>query len=257
MMNFFIKLNPIFQSFIAGIITFLITSLGSSCIFLSKNISKKHMDTMLSISAGIMLASSFFSLINPALENAKNLNMTPWIISSAGISHGILLLFLGDKFYKKKQNIKGSNNLILSITLHNIPEGAAIGVAFGSIACNLSDATIISAIALAIGIGIQNFPEGAAISFPLYREGYSKKKAFLIGSLSAIVEPISAVLGAILAIKIQMIMPFLLAFAAGAMLYVIATELIPESMTNEKKEHMALYFGIGFIIMMILDIALG
>lgn len=238
-------------------ITFLITALGSSCIFLSKKISKKHMDIMLSLSAGIMLASAFFSLINPALENAESLNMPPWIVCSVGILLGILLLFLGDKLYKKRKNMKGINNLILSITLHNIPEGMAIGVAFGSIAYGLSDTTIISAIALAIGIGIQNFPEGAAISFPLYREGYSKKKAFLIGSLSAIVEPIGAILGAFLALEMQVIMPFLLAFAAGAMLYVIATELIPESMTNEKKELMALYFGIGFIIMMILDIALG
>ena len=133
----------------------------------------------------------------------------------------------------------------------------AIGVAFGSIAHGLNNASVISAITLAIGIGIQNFPEGSAISFPLYREGYSKFKSFIIGSLTAAVEPIAALLGAILVIKIQFIMPLLLAFAAGAMLYVIVTELIPESMASEKKELMALYLGIGFIIMMILDISLG
>ena len=258
MMSFFYEINPIWQAFLATIITFLLTSLGSACVFLFKNINKKYMDCMLSISAGIMLASAFFSLLNPAIDNATNLNLTPWVVCSIGIFLGISLLFFGDKIYSKK-NIKNGkiNNLILSITLHNIPEGMAIGVAFGSIAHGLNNASVISAITLAIGIGIQNFPEGSAISFPLYREGYSKFKSFIIGSLTAAVEPIAALLGAILVIKIQFIMPLLLAFAAGAMLYVIVTELIPESMASEKKELMALYLGIGFIIMMILDISLG
>ena len=140
------------------------------------------------------------------------------------------------------------------MTIHNIPEGMAVGIAFGS-ACN-GDA-LMSAISLAIGIGLQNFPEGSAISFPLYRDGYSKFKSFLIGALSAIVEPIGAVLGALIVMKYPIIMPILLAFAAGAMLYVIIVELIPEAMSNEKKEHMALYFVLGFIIMMFLDITLG
>ena len=147
--------------------------------------------------------------------------------------------------------------LIFSITLHNIPEGLVIGVAFGSLAYGIEGATLASAIALAIGIGLQNFPEGSAISFPLYKEGYSKWKAFLIGAATAAVEPFGALLGLFLVIKMQFILPFLLAFAAGAMLYVIVVELIPESMTNEKKDIMALYLITGFIIMMILDISLG
>ena len=256
MMSFFYELNPILQSFIAAMITFLITALGSACIFLTKNISKKYMDIMLSVSAGIMLASAFFSLLNPAITNAENLNMIPWIVCTIGLLLGLLILYLGD-IYNRKKSSKSLNNLILSMTLHNIPEGMAIGVAFGSITYGLTSSSVMSAISLAIGIGIQNFPEGSAISFPLYREGYSKKKAFLIGALSASVEPIGAIFGALLVMKVRFIMPYLLAFAAGAMLYVIATELIPESMNNEKKELMALYFGIGFIIMMILDISLG
>jgi ZIP family zinc transporter len=167
-----------------------------------------------------------------------------------------ILLYGADKINQKKGSNK-ENNLILSITLHNIPEGMAIGVAFGAVSYNIGNATIMSAIALAIGIGIQNFPEGSAISFPLYSLGYSKLKSFLIGSLSAIVEPIAAVFGALIVIKMQFILPLLLAFATGAMLYVIIVELIPESMANEKKELMALYTIFGFIIMMILDISLG
>lgn len=252
MMSFFYDLNPVSCALIAGIFTFLLTSLGASCVFLFKNINKNYMDSLLSVSAGIMLSSSFFSLINPSIDYSIELNLIPWMVSSLGLLFGSLLLLLIDKTYKLKS--KKKNNLLLSITLHNIPEGMAIGVAFGSIA--FSSNTLIGAISLAIGIGIQNFPEGSAISFPLFRDGYSKFKSFIIGSLSAIVEPISSVLGALLVMKVKFILPFLLSFASGAMLYVIATELIPESMSNEKKELMALYFVIGFIIMMILDISL-
>lgn len=252
MMSFFYDLNPVICALIAGIFTFLLTSLGASCVFLFKNINKNYMDSLLSVSAGIMLSSSFFSLINPSIDYSIELNLIPWMVSSLGLLFGSLLLLLIDKTYKLKS--KKKNNLLLSITLHNIPEGMAIGVAFGSIA--FSSNTLIGAISLAIGIGIQNFPEGSAISFPLFRDGYSKFKSFIIGSLSAIVEPISSVLGALLVMKVKFILPFLLSFASGAMLYVIATELIPESMSNEKKELMALYFVIGFIIMMILDISL-
>ena len=197
-----------------------------------------------------MLSSSFFSLINPALSNAESLNMNAWLICSLGIIMGCLLLFLCDKVYSNK-----NNNLILSITLHNFPEGLAIGIAFGAAA--LGNQTVLSALMLAVGIGIQNFPEGSAISFPLYRDGCSKFKSFVIGALAAIVEPIAAVLGALIVGKYLVILPICLAFAAGAMLYVTVVELIPESMTSKKKELMALYLVIGFIIMMMLDVALG
>jgi ZIP family zinc transporter len=215
------------------------------------------MDILLSLSSGIMLASSFFSLINPSIEHAKNLNLIPWIVCSIGILIGGLFLYIGDKLYQKQKKTNNIGKLILSITLHNIPEGMAVGVAFGSAAYGIGSATIMSAISLGIGIGIQNFPEGSAISFPLYKEGYSKFKAFLIGSLTAIVEPIAGIIGSLLVLKMQFILPFLLAFASGAMLYVMIVELIPESMSNEKKEQMALYSIIGFIIMMILDISLS
>ncbi len=250
MMSFFYELNPIIQSLLAGLMTFSITALGAALVFLVKNINKNIMNILLSISAGIMLSSSFFSLINPALSNAESLNMNAWLICSLGIIMGCLLLFLCDKVYSNK-----NNNLILSITLHNFPEGLAIGIAFGAAA--LGNQTVLSALMLAIGIGIQNFPEGSAISFPLYRDGYSKFKSFVIGALSAIVEPIAAVLGALIVGKYLVILPICLAFAAGAMLYVTVVELIPESMTSKKKELMALYLVIGFIIMMMLDVALG
>ena len=147
--------------------------------------------------------------------------------------------------------------LIFSITLHNIPEGMAVGVAFGSLAYNLEGATLISSCLLALGIGLQNFPEGTAVSVPLRREGFSRKKAFIYGSLSGIVEPISGVIGALLVLKIRLLLPFLLAFAAGAMIYVVVEEIIPESQTNEKKDLMALFTLIGFSLMMVLDVALG
>lgn len=236
------KLNPVIQSLLAGMMTFGITSLGASLVFLVKKINKNKMNILLSISAGIMLSSSFFSLINPALDSGS------WIICSLGIMTGCLLLFLFDKLYN-------ANNLILSITLHNFPEGLAVGIAFGAV--GLGNETIMSALMLAVGIGIQNFPEGSAISFPLYKKGYSKFKSFLIGSMSAIVEPIAAVIGALIVGKYSFFLPISLSFAAGAMLYVTVVELIPESMTSKKKEQMALYMIIGFIIMMILDVALS
>ena len=254
MISFFNNLNPLIQSLIAGSITFLITALGSACIFLFKKIDKKVMGILLSISAGIMLSSSFFSLINPALENAKKLNIPSWLICSLSIIIGCLLLFFCDKLSHNKNKI---NNLILSITLHNFPEGMAFGVAFGAARYGIGNASVLSALMLALGIGIQNFPEGAAISFPLYKSGHSKFKSFLIGALSAIVEPIGALIGALIVVKITIILPILLSFAAGAMIYVTVVELIPESMANKNKEHMALYLVIGFIIMMMLDVALG
>ena len=261
MINFFYKLNPVLQSLIGGIFTFLITSFGASSVFLFKKYNKTLLDIFLSLSAGVMIAASFFSLINPAIEMSNNLNITPIIVLVVGILGGTLLLYLGDKIVlrkmKKNKNKKMISMLVFSIVLHNIPEGMAIGVAFGSIAYNLNGATIASAIALMIGIGIQNFPEGSAISLPLLGSGKSKLKSFIIGSLSAIVEPISAVLGALLVLKVNTILPYLLSFAAGAMLYVVIEEIIPESQNTEKKDLMAFVTILGFIVMMILDIVLG
>ncbi len=264
MINFFINLNPVIQALIATIFTWLVTLLGAALVFIFKNISKNIMDGMLGFSAGIMIAASFFSLLSPAIEMAKNLDMIIPLVTFLGFFSGGLLLFIGDKIFDKaysklgnKQSLKRIIMLVLSITLHNIPEGLAVGVAFGSIAYNLDGASLCSASILALGIGIQNFPEGTAVSVPLRREGLSRRKAFFYGQLSGIVEPISGVIGALLVLKVRLILPFLLSFAAGAMIYVVIQELIPASQSNEKKELMALFSLIGFSIMMILDISLG
>lgn len=268
MIEWFSSLAFPIQAFIATLFTWGITALGAAVVFLFKTINKNIMDGMLGFAAGVMLAATFWSLLSPAIEMAESLELTSWLIVSLGVIAGGLLLFIGDKvfdYYTKKNkkshnqnmNIKRCAMLITSITLHNIPEGMAIGVAFGSLGYGLEGATLGAALMLAIGIGIQNFPEGAAVSLPLRREGMSRTKAFLIGNLSGVVEPISAVIGAILVIKIRILLPILLAFAGGAMIYVVVQELIPESQQNEKKDLMALFTIFGFIIMMVLDVALG
>lgn len=268
MIDFFASLSPIYQALIASLFTWAITSLGSAVVFCFKEIKKGIMDALLGFSAGVMIAASFWSLLSPAIEMAESLDLIPWLVAFIGFACGGLLLYVGDKVYslaeKKKKKIKtdGPNlkrclMLVISITLHNIPEGLVIGVAFGSLAYNIPGATLISAITLAIGIGLQNFPEGSAVSLPLRREGFSRAKSFFYGQASGIVEPISAVVGAILVMKVQTLLPFLLSFAAGAMIYVVVEELIPESQSNQKKDLMALFTLIGFSVMMILDVALG
>lgn len=261
MFNFFYGLHPATQAFIASLFTFMITTFGAASVFLFKKYNKTLLDTFLSFSAGVMIAASFFSLINPAMEMANNLDLVPINVLVIGILGGTLLLFLGDKIFSRKMKItkekKRTSLLVFSIVLHNIPEGMAIGVAFGSVIYGLDGATIGAAITLAIGIGIQNFPEGSAISLPLLGSGMSKRKSFIIGALSAIVEPISAVVGALLVLKVNIILPYLLAFAAGAMLYVVVEEIIPESQNTEKKDLMAFITILGFSLMMILDIVLG
>ena len=259
MLDWFINLNYVYQALIATLFTYLLTALGASIVFFFKNISKNIMDAMLGFAAGVMTAAAFFSLLAPAIEHCKVLNLTPWLIIFIGFFCGGLLLFLSDKIFNKLLSKKNKRILMLvsSITIHNIPEGLAVGIAFGSIYYGLTGATTLSAILLAIGIGLQNFPEGSAVSIPLLREGMSRKKAFFYGQLSAIVEPISGILGALLVLKVRTLLPFFLSFAAGAMIYVVVSELIPESQSNNKKEVMAIFTIIGFSIMMILDVALG
>lgn len=261
MINLFTNLSYVTQAFIATIFTWSITALGAAVVFVFKKTNKNIMDAMLGFAAGVMIASSFFSLLSPAIEMAKSLNLITWLVTFIGFFSGGLLLFIGDKLFERliqnnqKGSIKRSLMLITSITLHNIPEGMAVGVAFGSLAYGIEGATIGAACMLALGIGIQNFPEGTAVSVPLRREGMSLKRAFFYGQLSGIVEPISGVIGALLVIKIRILLPYLLSFAAGAMIYVVVQELIPQSQTNEKKDLMALFTMIGFSLMMILDVA--
>ena len=262
MIECFCSLNHITQAFIATLFTWSLTALGAAIVFFFKSVNKNIMDLSLGLSAGVMLAASFFSLLSPSIEMAEELNMIPWLVAAIGIILGGLLLFGFDKLEQSFSNDghlinKRSRMLMTSITLHNIPEGMAIGVAFGSLIYNLNGATLSAACMLALGIGLQNFPEGSAVSLPLRRDGLSRKKAFFMGQLSAIVEPIAGVLGAILVMKVRFLLPYLLAFSAGAMIYVIVCELIPESQSNSNKSLMAFCTLIGFSIMMIMDVALG
>ncbi len=263
-MEWFNNLDYYVQALIATLFTYLITMLGASIVLFIKKVNKNFMDAMLGFSAGLMIAASFFSLIKPAITMSESLKLIPWIVLTIGFLGGGLLLFTGDKLFDKLNKNKQNNSklkrcvmLMVSITLHNIPEGMAIGVAFGSLKYGIDGANLAAACMLALGIGIQNFPEGAAISLPLRRDGFSRKKAFFLGQISGIVEPISGVIGALLVIKIRVLLPYLLAFAAGAMIYVVVEELIPESQTNKRKEIMALFTLIGFTLMMILDLSLG
>lgn len=270
MLNVFGGLSHPLQALLATLFTWGVTALGAGLVFFFKAVHKNIMDAMLGFAAGVMVAASFFSLLSPAIELAESLFSRPWLTVFLGFFCGGLLLFLGDKIFnywsersKKAQNLSNMYSLkrclmlIFSITLHNIPEGLAIGVAFGSLTYGLAGASLPAACLLALGIGIQNFPEGTAVSVPLRREGLSRKKAFFFGQLSGIVEPISGVAGALLVVKIRVLLPFLLAFAAGAMIYVVVQELIPESQSNERKEVMALFTLVGFSVMMILDVALS
>ena len=261
MSNFIFNLNPIIQALLATLFTWAVTALGAALVFMFKKIHKNILDSMLGIAAGVMIAASFWSLLSPSSEMANFLKINIILSVAGGFLSGGLLLFIGDKFMNKIQNkssnLKRTLMLIVSITLHNIPEGLAVGVAFGSTLYGLDGATLMSAWTLAIGIGIQNFPEGTAVSVPLRREGFSRNKSFIYGMLSGVVEPISGVLGALLVLKVRIILPFLLAFAAGAMIYVVIQELIPESQTNENKEVISMCTLIGFTIMMLLDVLLG
>ena len=266
MLKWFMNLNYPEMALLATIFTWFMTTLGAAIVFFFKKVNKTMMDAMLGFAAGVMIAASFFSLLAPAVEMAESLSLTGWIVAAIGVILGGILLFTGDIVFDKLEKKRNLNNtssfkrslmLILSITLHNIPEGLAVGVAFGSLAYGLDGATLSSACMLALGIGLQNFPEGMSISLPLRREGLSRKKSFFYGQLSGIVEPISGLIGAILVIKVRFLLPYLLAFAAGAMIYVVVEELIPESQTNKKKDFMAFCTLIGFVIMMMMDLALG
>lgn len=259
-MSWFKELNPIIQAIIATIFTWGITALGSLIVCFFKEVNKKILNTVLGFSAGVMIAASFWSLLIPAIDLSVTLGYIAWLFPALGFIIGGLFVLLSDKFLDKvlsnrdtSINFKRSILLISAITIHNIPEGMAIGVAFGGI--SNGGVSLISALMLAVGIGIQNFPEGAAVSLPLRSYGYSRLKSFMYGQASGLVEPISAIIGVILVLKIKFIMPFLLSFAAGAMICVVARELLPESITSDK-DLSTLGMIVGFVVMMILDIAI-
>ena len=273
--EWFLSLSPIIQAFIAGLFTWGMTALGASLVFFTKKINYTLLDSMMGFAAGVMIAASIWSLLLPAINMAEEQGHIGWIPAVIGFLLGGIFLRICDYFLPHlhiglpKDEAEGiptdwrrSTLLVLAITLHNIPEGLAIGVLFGAaiqtldLGMNMSLA-LAPAMALAIGIGIQNFPEGLAVSMPLRRDGMSTGKSFWYGQLSGVVEPVSAVLGAAAVILIQPILPYALAFAAGAMIYVVVEELIPESQMHGNTDIATLGTMIGFSVMMVLDVALG
>jgi zinc transporter, ZIP family len=274
MLDWFMSLHPAMQALLGTLFTWGLTALGAALVYFFKTINRNIFNMMLGFASGVMIAASFWSLLAPAIEMANEQGAIAWLVVAIGFGLGGVFLYIADKTIphmhfgmnhdkegiptKLKRNIL----LVFSITLHNIPEGLAVGVAFGAVQYTTGDpvTATLSAIGLAIGIGIQNFPEGAAVSIPLRQEGLSRNKAFFLGQLSGIVEPISGVLGALLVISVSQVLPYALAFAAGAMIYVVVEELIPEAQqkVTPKGAHYAT-FGVmvGFILMMMLDVALG
>lgn len=265
-----LEYDPVLLALIATLFTWGITAFGSSMVFFFKTINKKILNSMLGFAAGVMIAASFWSLLKPSIEMAENTGVTPWVPALVGFLSGGAFLLLVDKILPhlhlglstdKAEGIKTtwqrSVLLVLAITLHNIPEGLAVGVAFGALANNPDTGMLAGAIALALGIGLQNFPEGAAVSIPLRREGFSRLKAFNYGQLSGVVEPIAGVLGAYLVLTVTPLLPYALSFAAGAMIFVVVEELIPESQTGNETDLSTIGAMIGFAAMMFLDVALG
>jgi len=271
MIEFIQQYSPVTQAFMATLFTWGVTAAGASLVFFTKTVKPKLMDSMLGFAAGVMIAASFWSLLAPGIEMARQMGHIPWLTAAIGFMGGGFFMRLADRFLphlhlgldiEQREGIKTSwqrsTLLVLAITLHNIPEGLAVGVAFGAVAAHLSSATLGGAIALAIGIGLQNFPEGAAVSLPLRREGMGRAKSFLMGQASGVVEPIAGVFGAVFVLHMQNILPYALCFAAGAMIFVVVEELIPESQrTEENIDLVTMATMVGFTVMMVLDVALG
>lgn len=264
MLDFLTRIPPIWMAVIATTFTWGVTALGAATVFFFKTVNKKVLDLMMGFSAGVMIAASFWSLLAPAIELSETLGYISWLWPAIGFSVGGFFVIIASKLLDKAiklkdeaqgKSLKRSIMLISSITLHNIPEGLSVGVAFGAFALGVPGCESVGAFLLALGIGIQNFPEGVSVSLPLRREGVSRGKAFFYGQASGIVEPISAIVGFYLATAMRAILPFALSFSAGAMISVVCSELIPES--NEHKNLAVIGSIIGFLVMMILDVALG
>jgi ZIP family zinc transporter len=270
MEQWFLALSPVYQALCGTMFTWLMTALGAGLVFFFFRIERKVMDGMLGFAAGVMIAASYWSLLAPAIEMVESRGGIAWLPPLIGFLSGGAFLWIVDKLLphlhpgfpaKEAEGIKTSWQrsvlLVLAITLHNIPEGLAVGVAFGAAAAGHPAASLGAAIALAIGIGIQNFPEGAAVSVPLRREGMSRSKSFMYGQFSGMVEPVAGVLGAAAVLLMEPILPYALSFAAGAMIYVVAEELIPESRAERHSDVPTIGVMVGFAIMMTLDVALG
>jgi ZIP family zinc transporter len=270
-LEWFSQLNAVTQALIGTLFTWFMTAVGAAVVFTTRNVNQRFMDAMLGAAGGVMIAASYWSLLAPALDLAENGPLPQWFPATVGFLLGGLFLWGVDKLLPhlhpnaplssaegiQPQRNRRSTLLVLAITLHNIPEGLAVGVAFGALAADLPSASLTGAIALAIGIGLQNFPEGVAVSMPLRRDGMSRRKSFFYGQLSGMFEPVAALFGAAAVMLIEPILPYALSFAAGAMIFVVAEEVIPGSQENGNKDLASLSLMIGFAVMMILDVALG
>ncbi len=266
----FLELHPVKQALLATIFTWGVTALGAAVVFFFDTVNRKMLDAMLGFAAGIMIAASFWSLLAPAIAMTEAAGGRPWVPAVVGFLAGGGFLWSVDKVLphlhlgfpmEEAEGIKTSWHrsilLVLAITLHNIPEGLAVGVAFGAVAAGVPEATMGAAVALALGIGIQNFPEGLAVAAPLRREGWSRRKSFAYGQASGFVEPIAGVIGAAAVLWMRPILPYALSFAAGAMIYVVVEELIPESQLEKNTDTATVGAMLGFALMMALDVALG
>lgn len=268
--EYFLSLSPILQAFSATTFTWLVTALGASSVFFFKTMNRRLMDGLLGFTGGVMLAASYWSLLAPAIEMSEGHAIANWFPAAVGFLCGALFLFFLDKLlphlhinFGEEENEGIQTNwhsttlLVLAITLHNIPEGLAVGVAFGAVAADLPHASMGGAVALALGIALQNFPEGIAVAMPLRRMGLSRFKSFWYGQLSAIVEPVAGIAGALAVLYIQAILTYALAFAAGAMIYVVIEEVVPETQRDKNIDIATLGLIAGFLVMMILDVGLS
>jgi ZIP family zinc transporter len=270
MIDWFTELDPVLQAFLATCFTWFLTAVGAAAVFFFREIDQRVLDGMLGFAAGVMIAASFWSLLAPAIALAEEQGTPGWLPAAVGFLLGGLFLAGVDRILphlhigapdEEAEGIKTSWHrsvlLVLAITLHNFPEGLAVGVAFGALGAGVPGATLGAAVALALGIGLQNLPEGTAVSVPLRREGLSRVRAFTYGQASGLVEPIAGVLGALAVFAIAAVLPYALAFAAGAMIYVVAEELIPESHLGQHSHVATGGTMLGFAAMMFLDVALG
>lgn len=270
MSSWFLTQQPVFQALLAGVFTWAITAAGAAAVFSTRRVNQKLLDAMLGFSGGVMLAASFWSLLAPAIEIAEHGTLPVWLAPASGFLLGGAVLWATDKTLPHlhigfpMEEAEGpaapwrrSVLLVTAITLHNIPEGLAVGVAFGGVVAGVASTSVATAVALSLGIAIQNFPEGMAVAMPLRAEGMGRLKCFWYGQLSAIVEPIAAVVGAVAVVQAAPILPYALSFAAGAMVYVVVEELIPESQRAGNVDLATVSLLVGFVAMMILDVALG
>jgi len=266
--DYFESIDPVLAALYATLFTWFLTALGASFVFFFKTMNRVVLDGMLGFTGGVMVAASFWSLLAPAIEMTAGEGFIKVIPASVGFFLGALFIFGLDKVlphlhinFQESEGVKSpwqrTTLLVLAITLHNIPEGLAVGVLFGGVAAGIPEASIAGALTLAIGIGIQNFPEGIAVSMPLRRMGMSRRKSFMYGKASALVEPVAGVLGAVAVTFFTPLLPYALAFAAGAMIFVVVEEVIPETQQDNNTDIATLGFIGGFIVMMMLDVALG